>query len=62
MKGCANSNDNIPHKTSVAEYEVGGQKFRVTSHYVGDRRLDDALEEIAVSRAFYEDDYCKKVV
>jgi hypothetical protein len=54
----ANAYTNTPHKTSVTEREVGGQKFRVVSHFSCVKSIGEALEQIAISRAMYEENYC----
>ena len=38
--------------TSTREYEVGGKKYTVVSHYVGKKNVDNILREIAVRRAY----------
>lgn len=38
--------------TSTGEYEVGGKKYTVVSHYVGKKNVDNVLREIAVKRAY----------
>ena len=38
--------------TSMREYEIGGQKYTVVSHYVGKKNVDNVLREIAVKRAY----------
>lgn len=38
--------------TSMREYEVGGKKYTVVSHYVGKKNVDNVLREIAVKRAY----------
>lgn len=38
--------------TSIREYEVGGKKYTVVSHYVGKKNVDNVLREIAVKRAY----------
>ena len=38
--------------TSMREYEIGGQKYTVVSHYVGKKNVDNILREIAVRRAY----------
>lgn len=38
--------------TSTSEYEIGGRKYIVTSHYVGRKNVDNVLREIAVKRAY----------
>lgn len=38
--------------TSMREYEIGGKKYIVVSHYVGKKNVDNVLREIAVKRAY----------
>ena len=38
--------------TSMREYEIGGKKYTVVSHYVGTKNVDNVLREIAVLRAY----------
>ena len=38
--------------TSMIEYEIGGKKYTVVSHYVGKKNVDNVLREIAVKRAY----------
>ena len=38
--------------TSMREYEIGGKKYTVVSHYVGKKNVDNVLREIAVRRAY----------
>ena len=38
--------------TSMREYESGGKKYTVVSHYVGKKNVDNVLREIAVKRAY----------
>ena len=38
--------------TSMREYEIGGKKYTVVSHYVGKKNVDNVLREIAVKRAY----------
>ena len=40
--------------TSTSEYEIGGRKYIVTSHYVGRKNVDNVLREIAVKRAYFD--------
>ena len=40
--------------TSTAVYEVDGQRYAVTSHFVGDKDLDKMLYDLAFERAFQE--------
>lgn len=42
--------------TSTREYEVGGKKYTVVSHYVGKKNVDNVLREIAVKRACFDMD------
>ena len=42
--------------TSTSEYEIGGRKYIVTSHYVGRKNVDNVLREIAVKRACFDMD------
>ena len=41
--------------TSKAVYEVDGQRYAVTSHFVGDKDLDKVLYDLAFKRAFQEE-------
>ena len=36
----------------LREYEIGGKKYTVVSHYVGKKNVDNVLREIAVKRAY----------
>ncbi len=38
--------------TSMREYEIGGKKYTVVSHYVGKKNVDNVLREIAVKCAY----------
>lgn len=38
--------------TSMREYEIGGKKYTVVSHYVGKKNVDNVLRKIAVKRAY----------
>lgn len=38
--------------TSMREYEIGGKKYTVVSHYVGKKNVDNVLREIAIKRAY----------
>lgn len=38
--------------TSMREYEIGGKKYTVVSHYVGKKNVVNVLREIAVKRAY----------
>ena len=38
--------------TSMREYEIGGKKYTVVSHFVGKKNVDNVLREIAVTRAY----------
>ncbi len=38
--------------TSKAVYEVDGQRYAVTSHFVGDKDLNKVLYDLAFKRAF----------
>ena len=40
--------------TSMREYEIGGKKYTVVSHYVGKKNVDNVLREIAVKRAYFD--------
>ena len=42
--------------TSMREYEIGGKKYTVVSHYVGKKNVDNVLREIAVKRACFDMD------
>ena len=39
---------------SKATYEIDGQLYAVTSHFVGDKDLDKVLYDLAFKRAFQE--------
>ena len=43
--------------TSKAVYEVDGQRYAVTSHFVGEKDLDKVLYELAFKRAFQKAPY-----
>ena len=38
----------------VNQYEVDGRIYRVTSHFIGDKDIDDVMYEYAVNRAINE--------
>ncbi len=38
----------------VNEYEVDGRTYRVTSHFIGDRNINDVIYNYAVNRAMGE--------
>ena len=38
--------------TSMREYEIGGKKYTVVSHYVGKKNVDNVLREISLKRAY----------
>ena len=38
--------------TTMREYEIGGKKYTVVSHYVGKKNVDNVLREIDVKRAY----------
>ena len=38
----------------VSEYEIGGKKYVVHSHFVGNKDIDKVISEIAFNRAAYE--------
>ena len=44
-------------KTTIRETVVGKQKYRITSHYVGDKNIKDVMEEYAIRKALYEYNY-----
>ena len=37
--------------TSMREYEIGGKKYIVTSHYAGEKEIDRTIRSIAIDRA-----------
>lgn len=37
--------------TSMREYEIGGKKYIVTSHYAGEKEIDSTIRSIAINRA-----------
>ena len=37
--------------TQQTVYEIGGRKYTVTRHFTGDKKIDEAVAELAVSRA-----------
>ena len=39
---------------SEAVYEIDGQLFTVTSHYIGEKSLDNELYQMAFDRAYAE--------
>lgn len=45
--------------TSKAVYEVDGQRYAVTSHFVGEKDLDKVLYELAFKRAFQKTEELK---
>ena len=48
----AEQHKDCPEHTN--EYEIGGKKYIVHSHFVGQKDIDKVLSEIAVSRALSE--------
>lgn len=38
--------------TSQREYVIEGKKYIVTSHYCGNKDLDDIIRRVAVNRAY----------
>ena len=48
----AEQHKNCPEHTN--EYEIGGKKYIVHSHFVGQKDIDKVLSEIAVNRALSE--------
>lgn len=38
----------------IREYEIGGRKYRVHSHFIGTKDIDKVLREIAINRAINE--------
>ena len=38
--------------TSQKEYMIEGKRYIVTSHFVGDKDVDEVLRKIAVNRAY----------
>ena len=38
----------------VHEYKVNGKTYRVTSHYIGTRKINDVMREYAETRAMNE--------
>ncbi|MCM1226970.1 MAG: hypothetical protein NC320_06010 [Clostridium sp.] len=43
---------NMPYSESV--YEIDGQLFTVTSHFIGEKSLDKELYKMAFERAYAE--------
>lgn len=37
--------------TSMREYEIGGKRYIVTSHYAGEKEIDGTIRSIAIDRA-----------
>ena len=54
-----NTTFNATEKTTTRECVIGGQKYKVVSHYVGDKNINDVIEEWAIKRALYEINYGK---
>ena len=48
----AEEHKDCPEHTN--EYEIGGKRYIVHSHFVGQKDIDNVLSEIAVSRALSE--------
>ena len=42
------------YPTVIREYEIGGKKYRVHSHFIGTKDLDKVLHQIALNRAIRE--------
>ena len=40
--------------TSMREYEIGGKKYTVVSHYVGKKNLGTTMQRLAAERAYTE--------
>ena len=45
---------NATEKTTTRECVIGGHKYKVVSHYVGDKNINDVIEEWAIQKALYE--------
>ena len=37
--------------TSTSEYEIGGRKYIVVSHYAGGKEIDSTIRSLAIDRA-----------
>ena len=37
--------------TSMREYEIGGKRYIVTSHYAGEKEIDSTIRSISIDRA-----------
>ena len=44
-------------KTTTRNCSIGKQKYKVVSYYVGDKNIDNVLEDLAVRKALYEYNY-----
>lgn len=42
------------YPTRVSEYEIGGKKYVVHSHFIGNKDINNVISEIAFHRAMSE--------
>ena len=43
--------------TTTRKTAIGEQKYKIVSHYIGDKNVDKTLEEFAIRRALIEYNY-----
>jgi hypothetical protein len=44
-------------ETTTRKTVIGKQKYKVVSHYIGDKNINKVLEELAIRKALYEYNY-----
>ena len=44
-------------ETTTRTAVIGKQKYKVVSHYVGDKDINKVLEELAIKKTLYEYNY-----
>ena len=48
---------NSDKSTTINKMTIGKQKYKVVSHYIGNKNIDQVLEELALRKALYEYNY-----
>ena len=48
---------NTQEKIAISEYAIGKQKYKIVSHFIGEKNIDEVLENLAVKKALYEYNY-----
>jgi hypothetical protein len=54
MNGITNENKS---KSTTRICEIGKQKYKVVSYYIGEKNIDKVLEDLAIEKALYEYNY-----